>query len=106
MILAMAAATKPIPAPISDVMKKDPARSSARPVTRGESVAPMNPALLKIAVLLTLGANVLFPLQDALTKRMITLMSGLIVVMVEHGRGRLGRPGRGAKVGPMAGRVQ
>ena len=42
--------TKPIPAPISNVMKKDPVRSSTRPVTRGESVAPMNPALLKIVV--------------------------------------------------------
>jgi hypothetical protein len=49
-IAMMAAPAKPIPAPISNVMKKEPVRSSTRPVTRGESVAPMKPALLKMVV--------------------------------------------------------
>jgi hypothetical protein len=36
----------------------------------------------------------------------LTLTSGLIVVMVEQGRLRLGLPGRGARLGPVTGRVQ
>jgi drug/metabolite transporter (DMT)-like permease len=36
----------------------------------------------------------------------LILTSGLIVVMVEHGRARLGPPGQGAGVKPIAGQVQ
>jgi hypothetical protein len=35
----------------------------------------------------------------------LILTCGLIVVLVEHGRARLGQPAKRAKLGPVAGRI-